>query len=1425
MFQSFFSNYIDINFFRNATLDQCLLLFYLSLFSLTNLFLIQKLFHANHTQHPLKKYFGETCLLEYTQIILSIVSAALSFYLDTNAVWWAIRTITHLEIVGLNILSSLKYGSTLFSWISVANAFGLLLLRLISIYDFLTYSSWSFSVKGGSFLLLLPLAYNITLFLLVIIPLFFPRAWSPTVKFSKVARPSPEQTCSIFSLIFTYGWLNGIIWKSWKKPITLTDVPALPDTECTQIWYSRFAKNDRKSLMHTILLSLKSTILLMVFLSVLVSSTLFVTPLAIKKLLQYLQNPKSDEGNSPFLWVFVLLIGPYLASVVKELYVHVSRRFMLRIKAAITQMIYKKVLTSKTLFVAVDGSKINLDYVYNLLAKDVDNIGEMREFIGIIARAPLEMGVSMYFLYQLLGWSAYVGLLLAILSSSFPLLVASKISRLTSIANTSSDERIRLTTELLKSIKITKLFGWERPMLSRIQEKRSFEVNNMYSLTLFDIIFKSGMKIAPFISMFITFAIYTKIMGHQLTPATAFTSISMFGLLRYQFIWLASVSRQFIQFKVSLKRVDNFVYGNMVNDSSIESSDSFVFENTSLSWSPTPSTALFQLKNLNFTIPRNQFTLVVGSTGSGKSTLAMALLGELHVISGKMTTPSISQRIAYVPQAAWLRNGTIRSNILFGEPYDEERYFQIIKACCLDSDLNSMNDGDLTYIHSNGSSLSGGQKQRVSLARALYSNAEVYIFDDIFSALDVSTSRKIYESCFLSTLLQHKTIILFTHNVSLCLPIAENVIVLKNSTAQLVSPDSIQELVPSTFFSSNTKKDNIEEENLEPHSFSFDSTLASSSDNDEQRDFASNSSIVLLGLHYLKYFGSNKYILGSILLVMMSQVSLASIHFWIALWSGNSLFSLKLPSSFSFLWGYAILLFIYFLMDLSRAITFAKGGRTASENIHDILSERVLYSPLHWFEKTAAGRILNRFSKDMYATDNLLWASLEGMLLCVMAILITMLNVTLVMPIFMVPAAFVSLLVYLHGYAYSKAQKQLTSLQSSRTSPVFTMLGETLGGITVIRAFKKEKIFEHENMAFIDDMIQPLYISFAINRWLAIRTDGISGLVGFSTGLIALLRQNIPPGLVGFSLNSAIGFNISVLVFVRANNEILTYINNFRRLYEYMLLPSEKNESSCLTKPMNKEWPTLGHVSIKNLTVSYSIGQAAVLEDINLEILPKEKIAIVGRTGSGKSTMGLTLLRFTMIMSGAVEVDGIDINSLDLEVLRQRISLIPQDPVLISGTVRSNLDPFEEYGDGELNEILKTASCESLVQASNKNSLDAFAIHLDTPVDSGGVNFSSGQRQILALARALVRKSRIVILDESTASVDDTTDRRIQQMLRAAFKHATVLCIAHRIKTIVDYDKVLVLDSGKTVEFGSPKSLYTQRRAFWKMCKESHISL
>lgn len=1252
------------------------------------------------------------------------------------------------------------------------------------------------------------------------IPLFTPRVWYPLFPEDNY-QPSAEQVCSMFNFACSYGYLNPLVLTAKRRVVEVDDTPVIPDYDKNKAWTYRFERMKTPSLFITIHKIFWRQILGMGVSSFMVSVCQFLSPIALNRLLKHLESPSSSSVN-PLVWIVLLLTGPFLTSLFTQFYLFMSTRYLARSYTTLVQQIYNKVIRSR--FVQNKSGDSKVGRSNNLISTDVDDIGEIREFIHIIVRAPVEIAGSIYLLQKLLGWSAYVGLALTVLTCSVPIVLGPLVAKLTLRANRATDSRIELMSELLQSIRITKFFGWELPMLDRVKQRRQVELNRTWKLLLMEICIQVLVESLPVFSMFATFVVFTTIMGQTITPSIAFTSISLFSFIRTQFSWIAYLMRQIVQIFVSIGRVSDFLNDpdevdpvNTIEDTSQE----IGFFNASLTWVSNPSPGDFCLRDLNIVFPRNKLSIVIGPTGSGKSSLISALLGELSLNKGSYNLPR-SKGVSYVSQVPWLRNATIRDNILFDYPYIEERYKKVIQACGLLTDLQSFVASDLTEIGEKGVTLSGGQKQRIALARAVYSPTSIVLMDDVFSALDIHTSNWIYKHCFQSSLMENRTVILVTHNVHLFMDSAAFIVTVKNGSAFPVTDKSSPLLFLAEQAASASEAAAPDLAAIPIPNETDDAEAADEKDGKlvEEEQRVTGDVVFSEIFSYMKHFGSGFYVAAVLLFFVTTQATSILIDLWVAFWTNSSVNSPDVNNN-KFLFVYGTMLLAYSLLDFLRTVSYDRGAWWASRKLHDSMLESVFGTFASWFDKTPTGRIVNRFAKDIRSIDMNLSGWLFFSINCFLSVAGGILSVSSAMPIFMIPAVIVCLAGYYFGLLYTRAQVGVKRLISIYTSPIFSLLGESIVGVSVIRAFNRQTIFKQMFSERLDNLVRLQSTSYNLNRWVAVRTDGISGLVGAIAGLIALLQKDLSPGVVGFSLNQAVIFSSSVLLFVRSCNSLQAEMNSYERVLEYSKLPQEPAPTIAGQVPAT--WPKEGDIVFNHVSVSYSAAGPTILKDVNLHINPGEKVAVVGRTGSGKSTLGLTLLRFTHRISGEIYINGRETQSVNLNALRQRISFIPQDPILFSGTVRSNLDPFDELEDNFLNEALKTSGASSMIMAHTD---DQKPIHitLDTHVASEGSNFSQGQKQVLALARAIVRRSKIIILDECTASVDDAMDQKIQKTLREAFGDATMLCIAHRLKTIVDYDKVMVLDKGVLVEYGPPAVLYHNNGHFRRMCDGSGIT-
>ncbi|KAJ2690563.1 hypothetical protein IWW39_000657 [Coemansia spiralis] len=862
----------------------------------------------------------------------------------------------------------------------------------------------------------------------------------------------------------------------------------------------------------------------------------------------------------------------------------------------------------------------------------------------------------------------------------------------------------------------------------------------------------------------------------------------------------------------------------------------------------------FTLRDISLRFPAGGLSIVVGPTGSGKSSLLSALIGEMTLTSGRVLLPSgdalaldaelaggkyreivelsgqgrVMRDIAYVAQEAWLRNATIRDNILFGESYDQQRYEEVLRVCALKPDLRILDAGDRTEIGERGVTLSGGQKQRVALARAVYSSRKTLLIDDCLSAVDAHTAKHILMECLLgqTPLMQGRTRVLVTHHVAACLPYADYVALIQDGRVSACgAPDVVQ----------------IQGLELNPAASQAEGDVVSSADANDMRsedDYASEAVAVgvlvddeereqgyvrlSVWLDYMRMCGPPWYWATVIGLMFINRATSIIQDYSVRLWMSAS-DDASAPHTVAFwLTLYLLTGLLSTAVNLTDWVNEGVGALRAGRRYHERLFARVISATPRFFDKTPIGRVISRFSRDMRTIDGDIINEITGLVSQLTHMVSVFAIISVVTPPFVLIAVVMTLAYARLGVYYLNATRELKRLDSISMAPLLSLFSELITGVESIRAFGAMNQYTMEAMNRVDVHNRPYYLLWAANRWLCSRIELLGCLVAFSTTILILFSlDTIDAGLAGFVLMYAISFSDYMLWFIRNYCDCEISMNSVERVTQYLALDQEAPmfiESAAL--PSN--WPATGHVQVENLVVEYVPG-TPVLRGLSFAVKSGEKIGVVGRTGAGKSTLSLAFLRFIEPAQGGITLDGVDISTIGLEDLRRNVTIIPQDPVLFNGTIRFNLDPFTEYSDALLWDALRRSHLVHDGALDGGDRMSGIFKSLEAEIKENGQNLSLGQRQLVALARALVRRSRLIIMDEATASVDFDTDDRIQRTIRGAeFADSTLFCIAHRLRTIIDYDRVLVLDNGQIVEFDSPSSLLQKESGIFKsMCEKS----
>ncbi|KAI0066587.1 hypothetical protein BV25DRAFT_1403282 [Artomyces pyxidatus] len=1080
--------------------------------------------------------------------------------------------------------------------------------------------------------------------------------------------------------------------------------------------------------------------------------------------------------------------------------------------------------------------------INNLVTTDIDNILDARDFLFVLMQLPIQVGLCIYFLYQYLGWSAFVGMASMVMLFPVPGKVAQLLQNVQRETAKATDARVQIVTETMSVLRMVKLFGWESKIGQRLDEKREIELKNVRKKEVLGLYVGMVNYVIPVITMIVTFGTYTAIMKGELKPSIIFPSMTVFDLLTDQlhsvFRWVPDL----IQARVSMDRVTDFLQNTELLDEYAASADTMIvddaheddigFGDASFTWSNddavdgsvTPSRRRFVLRiDDDLLFKKGCMNLIIGPTGSGKTSLLMALLGEMHFVPLSLKSWYHLPRaggVAYAAQESWVQNETIRDNISFGAPYDETRYNKVIYQCGLKRDLSLFDAGDKTEVGEKGLTLSGGQKARVTLARAVYSSAETLILDDILAALDVHTARWIVDKCFKGDLIRGRTVLLVTHNVALASPIAEYVVSLGlngtiatcGSVSDAIAMDEtlrIELAKEVEVVAEDDKKIDVEEP--DDVSKSSNGKLIVTEEVarghitwDSMKLFLSNVSGRYRILFWTVFTGA----------ALLFQIAMVSLVWWMGHW-GEQYDLTDDPSEISipyYLGVYTLILVSGILVYGGGYTIYIFGALRASKSVHRKLIESILGTTLRWLDTTPTSRVITRCTKDIRALDGPIANSFMYLVETSLGLLIHLAGVVIFTPIFLLPGIFIAVVGAWIGETYMRAQISIKRESSNAKAPVLGHFGAAIAGLASIRAYGAQSAFRQESYKRIDHNTRAHRTFYNVNRWVNVRIDNLGGI--FSSALAMYLvygpnHRNAIPSNTGFSLNMAVMFSTMVLWLVRIYNMFEVQGNSLERIRAYIDIEQEPKTTKEGVPPAY--WPATGDLRVENLSARYSEDSPNVLHDVSFHIKSGERVGVVGRTGSGKSSLTLSLLR-CIVTEGNMYYDGLPTSSLNLDSLRSSITIIPQMPELLSGTLRENLDPFGQFDDATLNGALRSAGLFALQVDSDDN-----RVTLDSAISGGGGNLSVGQRQILALARAIVRGSKLLILDEATSAIDYETDTIIQSSLRHELKgDVTLLTIAHRLQTIMDADKIMVLDAGRIVEFDEPSELLKKEGGWFR---------
>ncbi|KAJ9547916.1 hypothetical protein OSB04_020459 [Centaurea solstitialis] len=1255
---------------------------------------------------------------------------------------------------------------------------------------------------------------------------------------------TPYSTAGIFSLA-TLSWLDGILAIGARRPLELRDIPLLDVKDRSKFNYKILNSNWEKlksenqpSLGWALFRSFWKEAAKNAVFAGLYTLVSYVGPYMISDFVDYLGGIETFPHEG-YVLAGVFFVAKLMETLTtRQWYLGVDILGM-HVRSALTAMVYRKGLrlSSSSKQGHTSGE------IVNYMAVDVQRVGDYAWYLHDIWMLPMQIVLALAILYKSVGIACIATLFATILSIVVTIPLAQVQELYQDKLMAAKDDRMRKTSECLRNMRILKSQAWEDRYRRRLEEMRSVEFRwlkkALYSQAFITFFFWSS----PIFVAAVTFGT-SILIGGQLTAGGVLSALATFRILQEPLRNFPDLVSMMAQTKVSLDRITGFLQEEeLQEDATIvlqrgASNVAIEIKDGEFRWDPSAPRPT--LSGIEVKVNR-------GMRGGGLWWCWVGICGSA----------------AYVSQSSWIQSGNIEENILFGNPKDKVKYKSVLHACSLKRDLDLFSHGDQTIIGDRGINLSGGQKQRVQLARALYQDADIYLLDDPFSAVDAHTGSELFSE-YILTALATKTVVYVTHQIEF-LPAADLILVLKEG--QIIQAGKYDDLLQAgTDFNAlvSAHQEAIEAMDIYNHSSeesdendhidrpirmgaksesvgcSMDRMANAKASNEGGPSGLEKKAIkekkkakrarkkqlvqeeerergkISMKIYFSYMAAAYKGLLVPLIIVAQTlfQVLQIASNWWMAWANPQTEGDSARVSSVVLIGVYMALAFGSSWFIFVRAVLVATFGLAAAQKLFMKMLINVFRAPMSFFDSTPAGRILNRVSVDQSVVDLDIPFRLGGFAsttIQLLGIVGVMTQVTWQVLLLVVPMAIACL--WMQKY-YMASSRELVRIVSIQKSPIINLFGESIAGAATIRGFGQEKRFMKRNLYLLDCFARPFFCSIAAIEWLCLRMELLSTFV-FAFCLVLLVsfpRKAIDPSMAGLAVTYGLQLNARlsrwILSFCKLENKIIS----IERIHQYCHIPSEAPPiiEECRPPP---SWPEEGNIEIIDLKVRYKESLPVVLRGVTCAFPGGKKIGIVGRTGSGKSTLIQVLFRLIEPEGGRIIIDNIDISTIGLHDLRSRLSIIPQDPTLFEGTIRGNLDPLEEHSDQEVWEALDKSQLGDVVREKE--------LKLNAPVLENGDNWSVGQRQLVSLGRALLKQARILVLDEATASVDSATDNLIQKIIRTEFKDCTVCTIAHRIPTVIDSDLVLVLSDGQVAEFDSPSRLLEDKFSmFYKLVTE-----
>ncbi|CAF3694293.1 unnamed protein product [Adineta steineri] len=1289
----------------------------------------------------------------------------------------------------------------------------------------------------------------------------------------QTSNPSPFLRANKWSRFF-HGWITELLKKSHKQgTLDLTDLYDIPSyLDATKLtdkleanWFDEMKRSPREpSLVRATVRTLGWTPLLIGLLLIPISLLNIIQPLILTFLMNFFEPCSTMSNWTAWSLAISIVCIAFCASFISHQNIYRTILLALEMRIAYSGLIYRKVLRLST----HSMNNISSGKIMNLLSNDAGQIELALYFINNLWKTPLEIILVTCFFWKYVQYMIFIALGYALLLLIVQTICSQLILHFRTKILLVTDERVKIMSEIIKSMRIIKMYCWESAFSKKVRLIRKREIIQCAFRLILDCIqtlFTHTYTNVAFVLM------YTTMWSLDIRFDTKFFAISMCMLvyIRANVIHSFTIAiRNFVHYMAAQNRIRTFLlldecerdnrllstsYLNLVTKSN-------TIENELISKDRLPQIicninralwekdGTFALKNIVFNANPGDLICVIGPVGSGKSSLLQSLSGEIAYFEGKIR---LHGSFCYVPQESWIFSSSIKNNILFGKDYDHKLFQRVIHASALQTDIEQWSHGIETLVGDQGLMLSGGQKARVNMARALYRDAAIYLLDDPLSAVDVKVSKHLFEKS-IKKYLRKKICILTTHQIQF-LQDATMIIVLNNG--EVVHMGTYEKLITSSDSFAHLLHDINQHELNEQQSVDLQNQrsiveLKTSESNDKKDTLILPTNVEIKQEGAIKWHVYTAYLrtgiglfIGLILMTSIFSIRELIVIFsdrWLGKWTEDETHRYRVFSNctntsinpillvnntewnnhrYRRFYIYCGSVLVLFVVTLIRVVVTEFVFLNAGRVLHNKMFHRFVRAPISFFDINPIGRMSNRFTKDVSVMDDSLPINLFELFQCIFKVLGTVVLVSWINPWSFIPAIIaVGGMIFIR-YRFARCLRDLKRLEGISRSPIYSYMTSTIHGLKVIRSYHAEQMCSAEFLSHLNNGSRVNFLILTVNRWAAIRFDWITvsfiGLVTFFAMIVRVVQNYLTAADIALILSYSLNLMGTLQWTIRLSVDVETQMTAVERVLEYCSLEQEPpaQVSSDHRPPSN--WPSEGRIVFNNISMSYSSDEHApfVLRNITMTIKSAEKIGIVGRTGAGKSSLIQILFRMGILVDGQIKIDNIDITSVGLDDIRSRISIIPQEPVLFTGTMRNNLDPFGEYSDAEIWQALEQVQLKTLVADDMPNGLESI-------VTESGSNLSVGQKQLVCLARAILKKSKILVVDEATANVDNATDELIQRAIRDKFRECTVLTVAHRLRTVIDSDRILVLGNGELLEFDTPDELLSNPSSQFAMLVE-----